>query len=79
MREPQGSKLVEPKQHSFSKSTTSDMQEVTKGAFGVQVVQQYEKYLGLPSFVGKNKKESFAHLKQRIWKKLQGWEVMHLS
>ena len=79
MREPKGSKLIEPKQHSFSKSTTSDMQEVTKGAFRVQVVQQYEKYLGLPSLVVKNKKESFAHLKQRIWKKLQGWEVKLLS
>jgi len=45
------------------------MQEVIKGAFGVQMVQQYEKYLGLPSLVGKNKKENFAHLKQRIWKK----------
>ena len=52
-----------------NKSTTSDMQEVIKGALGVQVVQQYEKYLGMPSLVGKNKKESFAHLKQRIRKK----------
>ena len=56
MREPQGSKLIEPKQHSFSKSTTSDMQEVTKGAFRVQVVQQYEKYLGLPLWVKIKKK-----------------------
>ena len=43
------------------------------------MVQQYEKYLGLASFVRRNKKESFAHLKQRIWKKLQGWEVKLLS
>ena len=63
----------------FSKSTSSEVQEVIKEALGIQVVQQYEKYLGLPSFVGRNKKESFAHLKQRIWKKLQGWEVKLLS
>ena len=47
----------------FSKSTSSEVQEVIKEALGVQVVQQYEKYLGLPFFVGRNKKESFAHLK----------------
>lgn len=46
---------------------------------GVMVVQQYEKYLGLPSLVGRNKKESFTHIKQQIWKNLQGWESKILS
>ena len=50
-----------------------------KNALGVEVVQQYEKYLGLPSFVGRNKKASFDNIKQRIWKKLQGWEGKLLS
>ena len=35
---------------------------------------QYEKYLGLPSFVGKGKKASFNYIKERVWRKLQGWE-----
>ena len=46
---------------------------------GVRVVQQYEKYLGLPSLVGRNKKESFTYIKQRVWKKVQGWEAKLLS
>ena len=46
---------------------------------GVTVVQQYEKYLGLPSLVSRNKKESFTHIKQQICKKLQGWESKLLS
>ena len=46
---------------------------------GVTVVQQYEKYLGLPSLVGRNKKENFTHIKQQIWKKLPGWESKLLS
>ena len=46
---------------------------------GVPVVQQYEKYLGLLSLVGHNKKESFTYIKQRVWKKLQGWEAKLLS
>ena len=48
----------------FSKSTNADMQNRIKDMLGVTVVQQYEKYLGLPSLVGRNKKESFTHIKQ---------------
>ena len=59
----------------FSKSTLGDMQNLIKDMLGVTVIQHYEKCLGLPSLVGKNKKESFTHIKQQIWKKLQGWEA----
>ena len=37
----------------FSKSMSQAMQDSIKVALGVQVVQQYEKYLGLPSFIGR--------------------------
>ena len=39
----------------------------------------YDKYLGLPSHIGKHKKASFDYIKERIWKKLQGWEEKLLS
>ena len=55
------------------------MQESIKQALGVLVVQQYKKYLGLPSFIGRKKNESFDNIKQRVWKKQQGWEGMVLS
>ena len=55
------------------------MQNTIKTVVGVPVVQQYEKYLGLPSFIGRRKKESFDNIKQKVWKKLQGWEVKLLS
>ena len=42
-------------------------------------IHQYEKYLGLPSLVGRGKRESFNFLKERVWKKLQGWEGKLLS
>ena len=63
----------------FSKPTNADIQDRIKDMLGVMVVQQYEKYLGLPSLVGRNKTESFSHIKQQIWKKLQGWESKLLS
>ena len=63
----------------FSKSTSQAMQNTIKAALGVPVVQQYEKCLGLPSFIGRKKKESFDNIKQRVWKKLQGWEGKFIS
>lgn len=36
----------------FSKSMTHEMQLTIKEALKVPVVQQYEKYLGRPSFIG---------------------------
>ena len=63
----------------FSKSTSQAMQDSIKVALRVQVVQQYENYLGLPSFIGRGKKVSFDNIKQRVWKKLQGWEWKLLS
>ena len=63
----------------FCKSTNHDMQIVIKDALRVPVVQHYEKYLGLISFIGRKKKDSFANIKQRIWKTLQGWEAKLLT
>ena len=56
----------------FSKCTPREMKHEIKVAFGVQEIMQYEKYLGLPSFVGKRKKASFNYIKEKIWRKLQG-------
>lgn len=63
----------------FSKSTTKEMQLAINEMLGVTVVQQYEKGIGLPFLVGRNKKESFTHIKQRVWKKIQGWEAKLLN
>ena len=63
----------------FSKSTPLEMQNQIMNALVVSALRQYEEYLGLPALVGRNKKASFDHLKQRVWKKLQGWEGKLLS
>ena len=63
----------------FSKSSTEEVQGVIKDMLGVNVVRQYEKYLGLPSLVGKKKKRSCTHIKQQVWKKVQGWDAKLLS
>ena len=63
----------------FSKLTSEDMRTHIKQALGVPEIKQYEKYLGLPSFVGRRKKASFNFIKEKVWKKLQGWEEKLLS
>ena len=63
----------------FSKSTSSEMQRQIMGAFGVNELNPYEEYLGLPALVGRNKRASFDQLKQKVWKRLQGWEGKLLS
>ncbi|XP_070669162.1 DNA-directed RNA polymerase I subunit 2 [Malus domestica] len=46
---------------------------------GVSRVEYRNRYLGLPIYVGKAKKVTFAYLKDRLWKKLNGWRGSLLS
>jgi hypothetical protein len=38
-----------------------------------------EKYLGMPSDVGKSKSGAFKYLKDKVWKKVLGWMEQLLS
>ena len=64
----------------FSKNTDAQTMEDIKLSLNVPVIQHYEKYLGLPSFVGREKKKAcFTHIKERIWAKMQGQKEKLLS
>ena len=63
----------------FSKLTSEETREHIKHALGVLEIKQYEKYLGLPSLVGRRKKANFNFIKEKVWRKLQGWEEKLLS
>ena len=63
----------------FSKSTCEEEKLLIKDTLGVVEIRNYEAYLGLPSLVGKNKKASFNYIKERVWRKFQGWEEKLLS
>ena len=52
----------------FSHNTDDSSRAAIQQALGVPAIQQYEKYLGLPSFVGRNKKACFTDIKEHIWK-----------
>ena len=63
----------------FSRNTSKEIQEELKVMLGVPIIKSYEKYLGLPSFVGHQKKACFDHIKERIWGRMQGWKEKLLS
>ena len=63
----------------FSSNTPPGDQIAIQQLLGVPAIRQYEKYLGLLALVGRAKKQNFIYLKERVWKKLQGWKEKILS
>ena len=50
----------------FSKATKEERRMEMVEFLGVSEVREYEKYLGLPAVVGRNKKESLNYIKERV-------------
>ena len=63
----------------FSNFVPEEVKHGIKVKLGVPEIRNYEKYLGLPSLVGKRKKESFNFIKEKVWRKLQRCETKLLS
>ncbi|KAL5854197.1 hypothetical protein ACOSQ4_003999 [Xanthoceras sorbifolium] len=58
----------------FSPNTPAGTITEVRNLFGVDVVSSHDKYLGLPSSVGRNKKGIFGSILDNVWNKLQGWK-----
>lgn len=56
---------------SFSPNLTSFDKQLLADFLGMRMVEVHDKYLGFPVLVRKSKKETFAYVKDRVWKKLQ--------
>lgn len=63
----------------FSKSTPDSDKLAIQNMLGVPAIKQYERYLGLSSFIGRAKYSSFAQIKERVWSKLKGWKEKLIS
>ena len=64
---------------SFSPNITSYDKQLLANCLGMRRVEFHDKYLGLPVIIRKSKKETFAYVKDRVWKKLQSWRGGLLS
>ncbi|KAK9287662.1 hypothetical protein L1049_016099 [Liquidambar formosana] len=63
----------------FSKNTSLAQQDVDRNAIGISSTEHHGKYLGLPTLISKSKKVIFNYIKERVWKRLQGWKGKLLS
>ncbi|CAN1818577.1 Transposon TX1 uncharacterized 149 kDa protein [Linum perenne] len=57
----------------FTRDTDLKLREGVSAILGVTGGLDNGKYLGLPSMVGRKKKENLNYLKERIWAKIQNW------
>jgi hypothetical protein len=63
----------------FSKRCPGHIKDELKQILNVQNESLTEKYLGMPSSVGRSINGAFKFLKDRIWKRVQGWIEQCLS
>jgi hypothetical protein len=56
-------------------STKADITQVLP----MQVKEHFSKYLGMPTVVGRSKKQVFNFIQEKIWQKLKGWKERNLS
>ncbi|KAL0370615.1 UNVERIFIED_CONTAM: hypothetical protein Sangu_0379600 [Sesamum angustifolium] len=63
----------------FSRNTPLNMRETLANILEVQVETQPTKYLGLPYLIGRNKREIFSSIRERVWQRVGGWKEKILS
>ena len=63
----------------FSLNIKKSIRGKLAALLGVQMVDQHLKYLGMPTYVGRNKSQCFAYIKERMWMRLQSWKGKILS
>lgn len=64
---------------SFSKNVVPSKRGEILQILGVREVDRHQKYLGLPTIIGRSKNTVFQCIKGRVWKKMQGWKEKLLS
>ncbi|KAK6144547.1 hypothetical protein DH2020_021367 [Rehmannia glutinosa] len=63
----------------FTRDVDQHTRDTILGLLGFQLVESHGKYLGLPSIIGRNKKEIFGFIKDKIWQRIHGWSKCHFS
>ncbi|XP_074303812.1 uncharacterized protein LOC141638307 [Silene latifolia] len=64
---------------SFSRGTRDEKRDQIADWLGVRVVEEQDKYLGLPTIVGHSKQIIARVIRDKLSRKLQGWRGMLLS
>lgn len=59
---------------SFNGKTPESQRAAIRGIFKLNVVSKHEKYLGLPSMIGRKKMGFFNDIKLKVLNKIVGWQ-----
>jgi hypothetical protein len=63
----------------FSKNARNRCKRQVLAELNIRAEARTERYLGLPVYVGRSRTKTFEYLKDRMWKKIQGWIERMLS
>ncbi|XP_061993497.1 uncharacterized protein LOC133711383 [Rosa rugosa] len=63
----------------FNKNVDADLQDDVASLMGVEIVEPHERYLGLPTYVGRKKTTTFQYIMDNLAKKLKHWQGKMLS
>lgn len=74
-----GQQIIKRRPHYSLVSVPDGRKEEIKNLLGVLEIKEYEKYLGIPTTVGRNKKASLNYIKGWVWNKLRYWKEKLLS
>ena len=70
---------VDKSEVSYSRNVSENMKNMLQQSLGFKAVETHDRYLGLPTFIGRSKKNVFQTIRDRVWKKLKGWKERFLS
>lgn len=63
----------------FNPRASDVVKTEAKRVLGNPTINCHEKYLGLSSNFGRNRRRIFNYIKERVWRKLKLWKEMFLS
>jgi hypothetical protein len=63
----------------FNRNTANSRRQEIISLSRLQATQRYDKYLGLPTLVGKSRTQAFQCIKDKVWNRLNNWKVKFLS
>ncbi|KAL0408431.1 UNVERIFIED_CONTAM: putative mitochondrial protein [Sesamum radiatum] len=56
----------------LSKNSPDNLKDELPALLGLQISEQHERYLGLPSVVGRSKRGVFSYIRDRVWQRIKG-------